>query len=443
MEKELNGRLRNVVRERFGDAQEVHVSFFSEGVTRFANSEIHQNVEEENVHVRAVVVRGNRWGVVTGNRADPESVRALLREAAEIAQHTPKIPDFPGLAKPSPLRGEPPPVDESMFELGPGRRADLVKQAIEIADRQGLTSSGFLSLTVAETAILNTEGLERRGRLVQGAVLFLPYDERGSGYSEQVFSRSTDFDIGRLAREAVDKAVRARDPVELPPGEYPVVLDTYAASDLIGFLAYLGLSALAHQEQRTFLVDQVGKKVFSDLLTIVDDPFSIENPGLAFDGEGEPKARTVFVEKGVLRATAHDRRTAKRAGVLPSGHGLPPPGGQGGFPLNLVVEGGTAGTDDLIRGIGRGVFVTRFHYTNVVDPRKGILTGMTRDGTFLIEDGRITRPVKNLRFTQGIREALSGVSGVGRQGRLTGEWFKVHAPPLRLDRFTFTSATRF
>jgi predicted Zn-dependent protease len=443
MKREEVGRiLDRAVRQPAGDGREVHVEQFREAVTRFANSEIHQNVEEENVSVRAIVVRGKRIGVASDNRLSPEAVDEALRRAAALAELSPEVPDFPGLAEPKAAKG-PDPFDENLLAFDAGRRADEVLKAIRVADGQKLTSSGFLSTTFHEISIANSNGVRLSSRSAHGGFIFLPYDDRGSGYTERVFHHPVEFQSEALAREAVDRAVRSRDPVELPPGEYPVVLDTFAAADLTGFLGYIGLSALAHQEKRTFLEGKLGQKVFSEHVTLVDDPASRENPGYPFDWEGEPKARMPVFEKGVFRNVAHDRRTAAREGRASTGHGLPPPNPWGPFTTNLVCSPGMLSLEELARPIQKGVFVTRFHYTNVVDPRKGIITGMTRDGTFLIEKGEITRGIKNLRFTQALEPAFASVSGVGNRAMLTGEFFKVHAPALRLDRFTFTSGTKF
>lgn len=435
-------RLDAALKEHFGESQEIHVNRIRREVTRFANSEIHQNVEEEDAEVRAIVTKGKRFGVATDNRLSPEGLREALKRAAEIADHAPEDPDYPGPAGPAQVRKYEP-FDEAILSFDAGRRAEVVARVNRTAAEHGLTGSGLASLTCFDVAIANTNGLRLTSRAARGAFLFLPYDARGSGYTEATFYHPDAFDSDRLAREAVDTAVRSRNPSPLPPGEYPVVLDTFAVSDLVGFIGMIGLSARAHQEKRSFLEGKIGRKVFSDRITIVDDPFSNENPGLPFDWEGTPKAPLPLFENGVYRGPVYDRYTAAKEGRVSTGHGLPPPNPWGPMPGNLIVKKGTHTLEELVAGIPRGVFVTRFHYTNVVDPRRGILTGMTRDGTFLIEDGRITKPIRNLRFTQALEPALASVSAVGDRALLTGEWFKVFAPAMRLDRFNFTSGTHF
>jgi predicted Zn-dependent protease len=438
--REVRDLLRSTVRENVGDARELHVERFREGVTRFANSEIHQNVEEDNVVVRAIVTRGRRVGVASGNRV--EAVGRTLRQAAEIAEISPEIPDFAGFASPAPCKGADP-YDEGMLSFDPAARAQAVGRAVEIADRSKLVSCGFASQTLHELAIVNSNGVDLASRSARGGFLFLPYDERGSGYAELAFGLMKELEVEGLASEACDRARRSRDPIELAPGVYPVVLDTWAVADLLAFVGYMGLNALALEEKRSFLDGRLGEKVFSERLTIVDGPFSRENPGYPFDWEGSPKAPLTVMEKGVFASPVFDRRTAAKQKRASTGHGLPPPNPWGPMPMNLVVRPGAATLDELVAGVKRGVFVTRFHYTNVVDPRKGIITGMTRDGTFLIEDGRIGPGIKNLRFTQGLAEAFASVSAVSSRALLSGEYLRVYAPAMRLETFTFTSATRF
>jgi predicted Zn-dependent protease len=202
------------------------------------------------------------------------------------------------------------------------------------------------------------------------------------------------------------------------------VLEEYAVVDLLDMLGYLGFSALAVQEERSFA--EPGRRIGSDLVTIVDDGYDPTGLPLSFDFEGVAKQRVSLVEAGICRDVVYDAQTAARAGVASTGHGLPAPNPWGPFPLNMVMEPGTASRDDLIAGLDRGLLVTRFHYTNPVHPKLAIVTGMTRDGTFLVEGGRIVGPVKNLRYTQSYLEALAGT---------------VVVPAVRIDGWTFTGGT--
>jgi predicted Zn-dependent protease len=262
----------------------------------------------------------------------------------------------------------------------------------------------------------------------------------GSGYAESASVDASTIDATAIGREAAAKAQASANPVSVDPGDWPVVLEEYAVVDILSSLAYMGFSALAVQEERSFA--EPGKVIGSELVTIVDDATEPGAMPMAFDYEGVAKQRVVLVERGVCRDVVWDAQTAARAGRQSTGHGLPAPNSFGPFPLNMVMSPGATSRDDLVGGLERGLLVTRFHYTNPVHPKLAIVTGMTRDGTFLVEGGRIVGPVRNLRFTQSYLAALAGTSAVGRDRRtLRGDFGGVLVPAVRIDAWTFTGTT--
>jgi predicted Zn-dependent protease len=262
----------------------------------------------------------------------------------------------------------------------------------------------------------------------------------GSGYAESAAVDVTDIDAGSIGRQAADKARSTGNPVSVDFGDWPVVLEEYAVVDLLSMLGYMGFSALAVQEERSFA--EPGKRVGSELVTIVDDGMDPATLPMAFDYEGVAKQRVPLIEHGVCRDVVYDSQTAFRAGRSSTGHGLPAPNPYGPFPLNMAMAGGTVSRDDLIAGLDRGLLVTRFHYTNPVHPKLAIVTGMTRDGTFLVEGGRIVGPVRNLRFTQSYLDALACTNAVSKERRtLRGDFGGVVVPAIRVDSWTFTGAT--
>jgi predicted Zn-dependent protease len=262
----------------------------------------------------------------------------------------------------------------------------------------------------------------------------------GSGYAEAAGVDATTIDAATVGREAADKARATENPVSIEPGDWPVVLEEYAVVDILSMLAYMGFSALAVQEERSFF--EPGKVIGSELVTIVDDATDPGAMPMAFDYEGVAKQRVVLVERGVCRDVVWDTQTAARSGRRSTGHGLPAPNPFGPFPLNMVMSPGDASRAELVGGLERGLLVTRFHYTNPVHPKLAIVTGMTRDGTFLVEGGRIVGPVRNLRFTQSYLAALAGTTAVGRERRtLKGDFGGVLVPAIRIDGWTFTGAT--
>ncbi|HMA33953.1 MAG TPA: metallopeptidase TldD-related protein, partial [Chloroflexia bacterium] len=245
-----------------------------------------------------------------------------------------------------------------------------------------------------------------------------------------------------LGREAIDKAVRSQNPIDIAPGAYDVILEEYAMGEMLQYLSYIGMGALALQEGRSFM--RLGEQITGANITIYDDGADPRCLPMPFDFEGVPKQRVEIIQNGVAKAVVYDTYTAGRApGKTSTGHGLPAPNTFGPLPLNLILAPGPTPKADLIRGVKRGLWVTRFHYVNIVHPLQTVLTGMTRDGTFLIEDGVITRPVKNLRFTQSVLAALSQAELANTLKLQKGFLGGILVPAARIAGFNFSSATDF
>jgi predicted Zn-dependent protease len=262
----------------------------------------------------------------------------------------------------------------------------------------------------------------------------------GTGYAEGVSMDATTIDAAAIGHEAAAKARASDNPVAIEAGDYPVVLEEYAVVDITDMLGYTGFSALAVQEERSFF--EPGRRIGSDLVSIVDDGFDPAGLPASFDYEGVAKQRVPLVVNGVCREVVYDSQTAARAGRESTGHGLPAPNPYGPFPLNAVMAAGTTPREELIGGLERGLLITRFHYTNVVHPKLAIITGMTRDGTFLVEGGKLVGPVRNLRYTQSYLDALAGVSAVSSSRKtIRGFLGAAVVPALRIDGWTFTGVT--
>jgi PmbA protein len=263
----------------------------------------------------------------------------------------------------------------------------------------------------------------------------------GSGWASFASRDASRLRPGELGAEAAARSASAATRVDLAPGTYPVVLGPEAVGDLIQFIAWDGCSAKAVEEGRSFMSGKSGERVMSENVTILDDATSPDSAGLTFDWEGVPKSRVTLVERGVVRGPVTDSYWAAMTGRPNTGHALPAPNPWGPVPVDMEMSPGTADVDDLVASIERGVYVTRFHYVNVEDPTRVTLTGMTRDGAFLIEHGRMTHALRDLRFTQSAIEALSRVDGVSAERRLVGEEAFVMAPTVLLAAFAFTGAT--
>jgi predicted Zn-dependent protease len=423
------------------DEVEAVVSADEARLTRFANSEIHQNVAETDESLNLRVAIGRRVGVASSNRLDDEGLRRLAERAVAIARNSAELEDWAGLPEPTPIAEIPAGWSDGTAESTPELRAEGVRAVIAAADAAGVRAFGSFSTSAERLAVANSKGIRAEQRRTTAQLLTVMMAAHGgSGYAEAAGVDATAIDAATIGREAADKARSTENPVSIDPGDWPVVLEEYAVVDILSLLAYMGFSALAVQEDRSFA--EPGKVVGSDLVTIVDDA---KEPGampMAFDYEGVAKQRVVLVERGVCRDVVWDTQTAARSGRQSTGHGLPAPNSFGPFPLNMVMSPGEATRDELIGGLERGLLVTRFHYTNPVHPKLAIVTGMTRDGTFLVEGGRIVGPVRNLRYTQSYLAALAGTTAVGLDRRtLKGDFGGVLVPAIRVDGWTFTGTT--
>jgi PmbA protein len=410
-------------------------------LTRFANSEIHQNVAESNVQVNLRFVAGRRVGVASTNRSDDEGLRLLAERAAAIARNSEELDDWGGLPGPTPIHEVPEGYATATAEATPELRADGVRAVIAAADAAGVVSYGSFSTATETLGIANSKGVRASQRRTVSQLLTVAMaPDGGSGYAEAAAVDVTDLDAAAIGRQAAEKARATGNPIAVDPGDWPVVLEEYAVVDLLSMLGYMGFSALAVQEERSF--SEPGRRVGSELVTIVDDGTDPATLPMAFDYEGVAKERVSLIQGGVCRDVVYDAQTAARAGRASTGHGLPAPNPYGPFPLNMAMAPGDTPRDELVGGMERGLLVTRFHYTNPVHPKLAIVTGMTRDGTFYVEGGKIKGPVRNLRFTQSYLEALAATSAVSRERRtLKGDFGGVLVPAIRVDSWTFTGAT--
>ena len=423
---------------------EVLVSTDDSALTRFANSEIHQNVAESSRTVNLRFVAGKRIAVMSSGRTDVEGIRSLVNRASAVVRTCEELEDWAGLPKPTDDVGRVPQVaawSEATAGATPELRAEAVRAVIAAADAAGVNAYGSFATSGEAIAVASSAGIRSsQSRTSSQLITVHMSPDGGNGYAEAVSMDASTIDAAALGREAAAKAKASDNAVGLEPGDYPVVLEEYAVVDITDYLGFLGFSALAVQEGRSFF--EPGRRVGSDLVSIVDDGGDPAGLPMAFDYEGVRKQRVPLLERGVCEGIVYDSQTAARAGTVSTGHGLPAPNPYGPFPLNSVMAAGTTSRDDLIAGLDRGLLVTRFHYTNTVHPKLAIVTGMTRDGTFLVEGGKIVGPVRNLRFTQSYLDAVAGVSAVSSSRKtLKGFLGSAVVPAVRIDAWTFTGAT--
>lgn len=411
-------------------------------LTRFANSTIHQNVAERSTLLSVRVLLDGRTARATTNRLDRDSVRRAVEEAAAIARVQERDPDLPSMAAPEPLDA----VDRqyaSVAATTPQDRANAVAGTLAALDDTSLSAAGIYATNQSALAILNTRGVfaYHSETLAQFSITVTAPDS--SGWAKASSANLLDIRPLDLALRAAGKARAAAGPRELPPGRYTVILEPPAVLDLVGQM-FGDFSATAMRDGRSFLAGRLGAKLFGDNITIHDDVYHPLQTGQAFDGEGLPRKRLTLVEKGAAKQVACGRYPARVEGEQSTGHGFPLPSEIGEAPMNIVFEGGPASVEELIASTDRGILVTRLWYIREVDPYEKIMTGMTRDGTFLIEDGRIRRGLRNFRFNQSLVELLSNVEALSTAQRTSGEEvFDMVVPAMKVREFNFTEATRF
>ena len=427
-----------VAHSRAGDA-EVVATAVTEELTRFAANAIHQNVAERSLWLRARVVAKNRVGTAAVGGGAGDELADRVMAAAEQARHVSSETDVSPL--PEPDAGADAPVAYSASTAGatPELRADHVAAIARLASARGLAAYGFLSTAQRQTAVANSKGVRRAATSTQASAVVVVMGDAGSGYASRHSADFDSIDVEEMADEAVDTCLRNQHATATEPGTYEVVLAPYAVTDLLEHLAWVGFSALAVQEHRSFM--RLGDKLMSESVTIRDDCRDRDLFPYPFDAEGVSTQPLDLIERGVCRAVVYDTPTARKDGVRSTGHSLPQPNTWGPFASHLLMLPGESSAPEMIGAVTRGLYVTRLWYVRDVDPLHTIITGMTRDGTFLIENGRLSRPVRDLRFTQSIVQALADVRGISRERRLElGEGENgVLAPWLHLGHFAFTS----
>lgn len=401
----------------------------NEATTRLANSEITQNTAKSDTVFTVKVAFGDRVGSASVNAFDDESLRTAVERAEALAQVSGSDTEFVPCPGPMPT----PAVDAydaAVASAGPEERARLVNAAIAEADAAGVSLAGSLSTKAGAAALANTKGVFHYHPSTLTRFVCTAMTDSSSGWSEGVSHRLQDVNPAALAARSAKKALAGRDPIDVEPGDWTVVLEPAAVADMLVFLGF-GLDAKAAIEGRSVFTDREGEPVAGDNISLHSDPAHPTCPMAPFQDDGMAANRVEWIKNGALNTLQYDRFWAEKQGRPYTGS-----------PVNLLIPGGEASEEDLIRRVKRGLLITRFWYIRHVDPMKLLLTGMTRDGLFLIEDGRVSAGVKNLRFNESPLSMLSSVEALGRTKRC-GAWVAAETPAMIVHDFTFTSGTSF
>ena len=407
-------------------------------LTRFANSFIHQNVGEDYVNVRLRVASEARVAALTGNHINDEALATLVDDALTVAATQTVDPDWPGVA---------PGVDldatdfaaSSTVEATPGRRADVVSDFVEAGS--GYLAAGYCDTDWFDAGFANSAGHVASSRGSRATIDGIHQTGESAGSGHQTSAALESLDGVATGSLAADRARQGLDAFDLKPGEYEVVLAPEAVATIAIFLGFYGFNGKAHNEDQSFA--ELGAEQFDERITLVDDPLGEGALATPFDAEGTPKLHRVLVDSGVTEMFVHDRRSAKKAGAESTGHGWSGSASYGPVAAHLVVTPGSVSIDEMIAAVDRGVYVAAFNYCRILDPKTQVVTGLTRNGTFMIENGAITGAVTNLRFTQSFLNGWGpgNVLGVGDDLRYADCEFGaglVRAPSMRLASWNFT-----
>ncbi len=437
------------------DEVELLIAGGKSALTRFANNTIHQNVAEENYQLSIRTTFGGRTARATTNKFDDESIRRCVKASEDLARVQQPDPDLLPVAGPDAL-GNDPQVGRAFFEtssVGPHERATAVGMIVGVAKQHRLTTAGIYSTSESVEAVANSRGLMAYHTQTSAEISVTMLAKDSSGWQKFNSPDARNLDPVVVAETAAKKAKDSAGPQELSPGKYTVILEPAAVLDLVGFM-FWDWGGQAILDERSFLNNRIGTQLFGNNINISDDVYHPLQSGAPFDGEGVRRSRVSLVENGVPRRLVYARGTAEKmkksehaakVGLIETtGHGWPLPNEIGEMPMNIVFAGGSKSVSDMIASTERGVLVTRLWYIREVDPYEKILTGMTRDGTFYVEGGKVKNGIRNFRFNESLVHMLANVEELGKPVRASGEEsFDMVVPAMKVREFNFTEVTKF
>ena len=418
------------------DECEINLSGTDAGNIRYARNTVSTSGYISQTSMVISSAYGKKLGIVTTNEYDDAAVQKAVRLSEELAHLAPENPEFVSFLGPQ-IYGKPSKTFvESTAAITPAQRTTMVGQSLQTAKDNNLTAAGFLQNSLGFSAIMNSHGLfaYNTSTNVNFSVTLRTEDGKGSGYSSKDYNDVSKMDTLAFTKIAAKKATGSKGAKAIEPGKYTVILEPSAGIVLLEQL-YGGLDARSADEGRSFLskpggLTKLGEKMVDERINIYSDPQNPDLPSSNWAGDGQPRERTSWIEKGVIKNLAYSRYWAQKKGAKP----LPGPNG-------VIMEGGTATLEELIKGTEKGILVTRLWYIRPVDPQTLLFTGLTRDGTFYIENGQIKFPIKNFRFNESPVIMLNNLDALGIPERaVSGESFQsAMIPPMRIRDFTFTS----
>jgi PmbA protein len=413
-----------------------------QNISRFANSNLHQNMSEISAELELRVIIDNAVGTASTTVFDGAEIARTAALAREAAHHADPLQNFSGLYR----AVEPLPnvrtFDHATAIIAPAEKARALRTMFDRGAPVGIQFAGVYGTGASSIAQANTHGVRRYCTLTASDATVIAIGANGSGYATAI--DRANIDVITLGEEAAFKATLCADVIEdIAPGPYDVILEPPATAEVVDWMNLITLSGSAFDDGSSFFVGNIGKQVLGANFTLTDDALDDAFLPFPFDLEGLPKRRVMLIERGVVRTPVVDKAYADRLGVAPTANCWSLAGSEHGSAFHLAIDGGDATREELIRSTKHGIWVTRFNYVNgLLEPKTALMTGTTRDGTFLIRDGEVVARLPNLRWTQSIVEAFSHIEGLTRERRRVGTWYNhfggTIAPVMKIAGWNFT-----
>jgi PmbA protein len=427
------------------EADEADAAFISvdHNISRFANSQLHQNMSEESASLTLRVIVNGAMGVATTTVFEQDEIERTASLAREAAKHSNPVPSFQGLYRDNEPLPHVDAFDEATAAIAPMQKAQALR---EMFDRHAadVHFAGAYGTGSASVACANTHGVRRWTRMTDADATVIAIGKNGSGYATKRERASSRVDLAELGAEATLKATLAADNIEdLSPGAYDVILEPPALAEVFDWLNMIAFTGQSFEDGSSFFVGNLGKRVLGENVTLVDDSLDPAFLPFPFDIEGLPKRRVALIENGILRTPTLDKAWADRLGLATTANAWSLGSPEHGAAFHIAMAGGDSTREEMIASTKLGIWVTRFNYVNgLLEPKTALMTGTTRDGTFLIRDGKIAARLPNLRWTQSMLEAFSNVESLSRERRIVGTWYNMFggtlAPTVKIRGWNFT-----
>jgi PmbA protein len=421
-------------------ADQTELVFMAEdlNLSRFAENIIHQNIAQSDHSIFARVALGKKIGISSTNRLEQKEIEECIKQAIKIAQFQKEDQNFLSLPKPhkaKELKVYNPPIST----ITPEDKALAIKRVVEKCKENSLFSAGAFQNKKEALAVVNSLGISKFFQQAWSHISLTVNDKnQNSGWAQDFNQDATKLDLRDVSQTAIQKALMSNNPIEVPPGKYTVILEEAAVANLLLLLSFLGFGAKGFVEKRSFMAGKIGEKITGHNITIIEDPNFPENPGIPFDYEGVDKKKVVLIENGIAKGVVYNSYYANLVGVESTGHALSPGNNYGPYPQNLVMNSGEFTREELVSSTEKGILITQFWYLNYINPAKTMVTGTTRDGTFLIENGKIKKAIKNMRIGQSILEAFSNVQMMTKKRKLCPQYgVLLLVPQMKIENFNF------